>query len=381
MAGIRATLEAYRVHFDSWFLERTLHEGEPSAVRAHARAAGGAGPHLPLRGRAVAAHDAVRRRQGPRAVRSSGETTYFANDVAYHENKLERGYDRMINLLGSDHHGYIARMKASMAALGDRPGPARDPDPPVRAHRRGRAARLDVQAPRRLRHARRPDRRDRRRRHALLHAQPLARLDRRPRRRARQVAGEGQPGLLRAVPPRALRLDPAPGRGSRRRTGQALELHAVRARADQEAAGVPRRGRRGGRAARAAQESPPTRSSSRRRSRRSTATARCATRAPTPCARCGSARCGRPRRSSPGRWVSWGSRRRTRCERPLVERLLALERGAVGLGGLGVGLERLAQRRLARAARPAPRARSRRRRGSSPRRRRSAPPGGRARRP
>ena len=42
-------------------------------------------------------------------IRSSGETTYFANDVAYHENKLERGYDRMINLLGSDHHGYIAR--------------------------------------------------------------------------------------------------------------------------------------------------------------------------------------------------------------------------------------------------------------------------------
>ena len=50
--------------------------------------------------------------------RSSGETTYFANDVAYHENKLERGYDRMINPLGSDHHGYIARMKAAMAALG-----------------------------------------------------------------------------------------------------------------------------------------------------------------------------------------------------------------------------------------------------------------------
>ena len=51
-------------------------------------------------------------------MRSSGETTYFANDVAYHEDKLERGYDRMINLLGADHHGYIARMKAAMAALG-----------------------------------------------------------------------------------------------------------------------------------------------------------------------------------------------------------------------------------------------------------------------
>ena len=109
-------------------------------------------------------------------------------------------------------------------------------------------------------------------------------------------------------------------------------------------------------------------SSSRRRSRRSTATVRSATRAPTPCARCGSARCGRPRRSSPGRWVSWGSRRRTRCERPLVERLLALERGAVGLRRLRVGLEGLAHGRVCPAAHRAPPAPSRRRRGWSPRR-------------
>ena len=150
-----------------------------------------------------------------------GETTYFANDVAYHENKLERGYDRMINLLGSDHHGYIARMKASMAALGIDPDRLEIPILQFVHIVEGAAPRLDVQAPRRLRDARRPDRRDRRRRHALLHAQPLARLDRRPRRRAGQVAGEGQPGLLRAVPPRALRLDPAPGRGSRRAVDRA----------------------------------------------------------------------------------------------------------------------------------------------------------------
>ena len=50
-----------------WFSERSLHDGEPSAGRARDRAARGAGPRLPLRGRAVAAHDDVRRRQGPRA--------------------------------------------------------------------------------------------------------------------------------------------------------------------------------------------------------------------------------------------------------------------------------------------------------------------------
>ena len=53
--------------------------------------------------------------------RSTGEPTYFAADIAYHEDKLERGFDRLINVLGSDHHGYIARMKAAMAALGADP--------------------------------------------------------------------------------------------------------------------------------------------------------------------------------------------------------------------------------------------------------------------
>ncbi len=122
MAGIRATLEAYRVGFDSWFLERGLHEGEPSAVeRVIAR--------LQEQGHVYRSEGAVWLRTSAfgddkdRVLeRSSGETTYFANDVAYHADKLARGYDRMINPLGSDHHGYIARMKAAMAALGVEPG-------------------------------------------------------------------------------------------------------------------------------------------------------------------------------------------------------------------------------------------------------------------
>jgi arginyl-tRNA synthetase len=118
ITGIRATLERYRVHFDSWFLERSLHDGSPTAV-ANALAL------LEEHGHTYRSEGALWLRttefgddKDRVLVRSSGETTYFANDVAYHENKLERGYDRMINLLGSDHHGYIARMKASMAALG-----------------------------------------------------------------------------------------------------------------------------------------------------------------------------------------------------------------------------------------------------------------------
>ena len=54
-------------------------------------------------------------------VRENGATTYFASDIAYHLEKCERGYDRLLNVLGSDHHGYVARVRASLDALGHAP--------------------------------------------------------------------------------------------------------------------------------------------------------------------------------------------------------------------------------------------------------------------
>lgn len=51
-------------------------------------------------------------------IRSNGERTYFANDIAYHWDKVCRGYDRLVNFLGSDHHGYVARLQAALKALG-----------------------------------------------------------------------------------------------------------------------------------------------------------------------------------------------------------------------------------------------------------------------
>jgi arginyl-tRNA synthetase len=121
VAQIRATLDAYRVSFDRWFTERTLHEGSPNAIeRAYAR--------LEEQGHLYRSEGALWLRtttfgdDKDRVLeRSSGEPTYFAADVAYHEEKLERGYDRLVDVLGSDHHGYIARMKAAMAALGADP--------------------------------------------------------------------------------------------------------------------------------------------------------------------------------------------------------------------------------------------------------------------
>ncbi len=52
------------------------------------------------------------------AVRDNGQTTYFASDIAYHMEKLDRGFDRIIDIFGADHHGYTARVKASLKALG-----------------------------------------------------------------------------------------------------------------------------------------------------------------------------------------------------------------------------------------------------------------------
>jgi len=54
-------------------------------------------------------------------VRDNGQTTYFASDIAYHMDKLERGFDRVIDIWGADHHGYVPRVRAALEAIGDDP--------------------------------------------------------------------------------------------------------------------------------------------------------------------------------------------------------------------------------------------------------------------
>jgi arginyl-tRNA synthetase len=119
---IRATMRAYRVEFDHWFSERSLYEAEPSAVqRAYARLE--AEGHLYRSEGALWLRTTDTGDDKDRVLeRSNGEPTYFASDVAYHEHKLERGYDRLINVWGADHHGYMARMRAAIGALGVDPG-------------------------------------------------------------------------------------------------------------------------------------------------------------------------------------------------------------------------------------------------------------------
>jgi arginyl-tRNA synthetase len=116
---IAATLDRFGIHFDVWFSERSLHEaGAIDAAVAEMRARG----HVYDREGAVWLRTTDSGDDKDRVlIRAGGEPTYFAADVAYHRDKIERGWERMVDPLGSDHHGYVARMKAGFAALGADP--------------------------------------------------------------------------------------------------------------------------------------------------------------------------------------------------------------------------------------------------------------------
>jgi len=118
---IRATLERFGVTFDEWFSERRLHEGDPNRVRL-------ALDELERQGELYRHEGALWLRTSAHGddkdrvlVRSTGEHTYFASDVAYHQDKLARGFERLIDVWGADHHGYVARMRAAFEALGGSP--------------------------------------------------------------------------------------------------------------------------------------------------------------------------------------------------------------------------------------------------------------------
>jgi len=121
VARIRATLQRYRVEFDTWFSERTLHEAEPSPVEQHYEELEREGHVFRSEGALWLRTSAFGDDKDRVLRRSSGEHTYFAADVAYHESKRERGFDRLIDVWGADHHGYVARVRAAFAALGGDP--------------------------------------------------------------------------------------------------------------------------------------------------------------------------------------------------------------------------------------------------------------------
>ena len=123
VAGFRVTLERLRVHHDVWTNESSMYEGE--------------GDHRGFRGevaKALAdldAEDLIYESEGAVwlkttvygddkdrvLIRQTGEPTYFLSDIAYHRDKMDRGFAHMIDIWGSDHHGYVSRMKAAFTAL------------------------------------------------------------------------------------------------------------------------------------------------------------------------------------------------------------------------------------------------------------------------
>jgi arginyl-tRNA synthetase len=121
LAQIKQTLDRYGVHFDNFFSERVLHEGSPSAVE---RALGALveGGHAYRTEGALWLRTTTFGDDKDRVLeRSNGAPTYLAADVAYLLNKRDRGFERQINPMGADHHGYGVRLKAAFAALGGDP--------------------------------------------------------------------------------------------------------------------------------------------------------------------------------------------------------------------------------------------------------------------
>jgi arginyl-tRNA synthetase len=119
--GIKATMTRYGVQYDNYFSEKSLHEGSPDMVDrsiAEMERLGHIYEHDGAKWLRTSSFGDDKDRV---LVRSSGERTYFASDVAYMESKRERGWERQVLVLGADHHGYVARLKAAFQALGGDP--------------------------------------------------------------------------------------------------------------------------------------------------------------------------------------------------------------------------------------------------------------------
>lgn len=117
IAALKEDLEKYRIYYDVWFRESTLHES--GAVKAAVDKLTENGYTYEKEGALWLNCVKMGLEKDEVLVRNNGIPTYFAADIAYHVNKLkDRGFDLAIDVWGADHHGHIARMKGAMAALG-----------------------------------------------------------------------------------------------------------------------------------------------------------------------------------------------------------------------------------------------------------------------
>ncbi|MCL2438421.1 MAG: arginine--tRNA ligase [Coriobacteriia bacterium] len=121
LSHVKSVLERFGVAFDQWFSEHSMHVPDDEGKTEIQKSIDG----LAAKGHIYEEEGALWFKSEELGddknrvlLKGDGSATYFAADIAYHENKFMRGFDKVINLWGADHHGYIKRMEAAVAALG-----------------------------------------------------------------------------------------------------------------------------------------------------------------------------------------------------------------------------------------------------------------------
>ncbi|MEE1011474.1 MAG: arginine--tRNA ligase [Acutalibacteraceae bacterium] len=134
IAAMKENLTKYRIEYDTWFLESTLHNGgelkETLDIMRNKGLTYEKDGALWYKNKEILGARLLKEGKTPEEIeklelkdevliRTNGNPTYFAADIAYHRNKLQiRGFDRAINIWGADHHGHVARMKGALDAIG-----------------------------------------------------------------------------------------------------------------------------------------------------------------------------------------------------------------------------------------------------------------------
>lgn len=117
IAKMQRDLERYKIHYDVWFRESTLHAS--GAVEETVKMLSDAGATYEQDGALWLRSTAFGAEKDDVLRRANGFYTYFAADIAYHRNKFEtRGFDKVINIWGADHHGHVARLQRALDAIG-----------------------------------------------------------------------------------------------------------------------------------------------------------------------------------------------------------------------------------------------------------------------
>jgi arginyl-tRNA synthetase len=117
LADIAEDLEEFGVHYDVWYSEQTL--ADRNLIEKAVQQLQDAGHIYENKGALWFRSTSFGDEKDRVVIRDNGQATYFASDIAYHMDKFARGFHRVINIWGADHHGYVPRVKAAIKALGE----------------------------------------------------------------------------------------------------------------------------------------------------------------------------------------------------------------------------------------------------------------------